>query len=99
MRRPQRGPLKPVCHRIPESGAIQDVIMAVSEGVLQSTPSCLGLLDALIKVLELAGGDVAPCGGAGSRRWTHDLADLGEREAHLAEQQDRPDECDRCFVV
>jgi hypothetical protein len=71
----------------------------VSEGVLESTPSRLGLLDAVIEVLELAGGDVAPCSGAGCRRRTHDLADLVEREAHLAEQEDRPDECDRGFVV
>ena len=69
----------------------------VSEGVPESTPSRLGLLDAVIEVLELADGDVAPCGGAGCRR-THDLADLAEREAHLAEQEDRPDECDRGFV-
>jgi hypothetical protein len=73
--------------------------MVVSEGVLESTPSRLGLLDAVIEVLKLAGGDVAPCGGAGCRRRTHDLADLVEREAHLAEQEDRPDECDRGFVV
>jgi hypothetical protein len=33
--------------------------MVVIEGVLQSTPSRLGLLDAVIEVLELAGGDVA----------------------------------------
>jgi hypothetical protein len=67
--------------------------------VPESTPSRLGLLDAVIEVLELAGGDLAPCGGAGCRRRTHDLADLVEREAHLAEQEDRPDECDRGFVV
>src|SRR5829696_10579566 len=73
--------------------------MVVSERVLQSTPSRLSLLNAVIEVLEHAGGDVAPCGGAGCRRRTHDLADLVEREAHLAEQQDRPDECDRGFVV
>jgi hypothetical protein len=67
--------------------------------VPESTPSRLRLLDAVIEVLELAGGDVAPCGGAGCRRRTHDLAYLVEREAHLAEQEDRPDECDRGFVV
>jgi 2'-5' RNA ligase len=71
----------------------------VSKGVPESTPSRLRLLDAVIEVLELAGGDVAPCGGAGCRRRTHDLAYLVEREAHLAEQEDRPDECDRGFVV
>jgi hypothetical protein len=73
--------------------------MVVSEGVLQSTPSRLGRLDAIIKVLELRGGDIAPCGGAGRRPGTHDLADLAEREAHLAKQQDRPHEFDRSFVV
>ncbi|HLM22317.1 MAG TPA: hypothetical protein VK390_12450 [Propionibacteriaceae bacterium] len=67
--------------------------------MLQSTPSRLSLLNAVIEVLEHAGGDVAPSGGAGCRRRTHDLADLVEREAHLAEQQDGPDECDRSFVV
>jgi hypothetical protein len=73
--------------------------MVVSEGVLESTPSRLGLLDAVIEVLKLAGGNVAPCGGAGCRPRTHDLTDLVEREAHLAEQEDRPDKCDRGFVV
>ena len=73
--------------------------MVMSEGVLESTPSRLGLLNAVIEVLELAGGDVAPSGGAGCRRRTQDLADLVEREAHLAEQEDRPNECDRGFVV
>jgi len=73
--------------------------MVVSEGVLESTPSRLGLLNAVIEVLELAGGDVAPSGGAGCRPRTHDLADLVEREAHLAEQQDGPNACDRSFVV
>ncbi|HLM21868.1 MAG TPA: hypothetical protein VK390_10125 [Propionibacteriaceae bacterium] len=67
--------------------------------MLESTPSRLGLLDAVIEVLELADGDLAPCGGVGCRRRTHDLADLVEREAHLAKQQDRPDERDRGFVV
>jgi hypothetical protein len=67
--------------------------------VPESTPSRLSLLDAVIEVLELADGDVAPCGGAGCRRRTHDLADLLEREAHLAEQQDRPNERDRIFVA
>src|SRR5215207_1096749 len=73
--------------------------MVVSERVLEGTPSRLSLLDAFIEVLELAGGEVAPCGRAGWRRRTHNLADLVEREAHLAEQQDRPDECDRGYVV
>ena len=73
--------------------------MVVSKGVPESTPSRLGLLDTVIEVLELAGGDVAPCGGVGCRRRMHDLADLVEREAHLAEQKDRPDEWDRGFVV
>jgi hypothetical protein len=73
--------------------------MAVSERVLQSTPSRLGLLDAVVEILELAGGDVAPFRGAGFQPRTHDLSDLVEREAHLAEQQDGPIECDRSFVV
>jgi hypothetical protein len=73
--------------------------MLVSEGVLQSTPSRLGLLDAVVEILELAGGDVAPFRGAGFQPRTHDLADLVEREAHLAEQEDSPDERDRSFVV
>ena len=55
--------------------------MVVREGVLESTPSRLGLLNAVVEVFELAGGDVAPCGGAGCRRRTHDLADLVERES------------------
>jgi hypothetical protein len=38
--------------------------MVMSEGVPESTPSRLGLLNAVIEVLELADGDVAPCGGA-----------------------------------
>jgi len=71
----------------------------VSEGVLQSTPSRLGLLDAVIEILELADGDVAPCRGAGYQPRTHDLADLVKREAHLAKQQNRPNECHRGFVV
>jgi hypothetical protein len=86
MRRPQRRPLKPVCDGVPESGAIAYIITVVSERVLESTPSRLGLLNVVIEVLELAGGAVAPCGGAGCRRRTHDLADLVEREAHLAKQ-------------
>jgi hypothetical protein len=67
--------------------------------VLEGTPSRLGRLDAVIEVLELTGGDLAPCRGAGCRRRTHDLTDLVEREAHFAEQEDRTDECDRGFVV
>jgi hypothetical protein len=66
---------------------------------VQSAPSRLGPLDAVIEVLELAGRDIAACGGAGCRPGMHDLADLVERESHLAEQQDRPHECDRSFVV
>jgi hypothetical protein len=73
--------------------------MVMSEGVPESTPSRLGLLNAVIEVLKLADGDVAPSGGAGCRRRTQDLADLVEREAHLAQQQDRPNECDRSFVI
>jgi hypothetical protein len=34
--------------------------MVVSEGMMQSTPSRLSRLDAVIEVLELAGGQVAP---------------------------------------
>jgi hypothetical protein len=64
--------------------------MVMSEGVLESTPSRLGLLNAVIEVLELADGDVAPCGGAGCRRRTQDLADLVEREAHLADKRIAP---------
>jgi hypothetical protein len=70
-----------------------------SQSVLQSTPSRLGLRDAVIEILELAGGDVAPCRGAGYQPRTHDLSDLLEREAHLAEQQNRPNQCHRGFVV
>jgi hypothetical protein len=84
MRRPQRHPLKPVCDGVRESGAIEYVII-VSEDVPEGTLSRLSLLDAVIEVLELAYGDVAPCRGAGPRRRTHDLAELVEREAHLAE--------------
>jgi hypothetical protein len=99
MRRPQRRPLKPVCDGVPESGAIADIITVVSERVLESTPSRLGLRNAVIEVLKLAGADVAPCGGAGCRPRTDNLADLVEREAHLAEQEDRSNERDRGFVV
>jgi hypothetical protein len=67
--------------------------------VLEGTPSRLSLLNAVIEVLKLADGDAAPCGGAGCRRRTHDLADLVEREAHLAKQEDRPNKCDRGFAV
>jgi hypothetical protein len=98
IRRLQRNSLKPVCHGVPESGAIEDVIMVVSEGVLESTPSRLGLLGAVIEVLELAGGDVAPWGGAGCRPRTHDLADRLS-ENLLFREVDHPDECDGGFVV
>ena len=73
--------------------------MVVSEGVPEGTPSRLGLLDTVIEILELAGGDVAPYAGAGRRRRTQDLADLAEREAHLAQQEDHPDTSDRRLVV
>jgi hypothetical protein len=35
--------------------------MVLIEGLLQGTPSRLSLLDAVIEVLEHAGGQVAPC--------------------------------------
>jgi hypothetical protein len=37
--------------------------MVMSEGVPESTPSRLGLLNAVIEVLKLADGDLAPCHG------------------------------------
>jgi hypothetical protein len=74
-------------------------MVVASEDVPEGTPGRLGLLDAVIEVPELAGRDVAPRAGSGCRRRTHHLADLPEREAHLAEQEDSPDERDRSFVV
>jgi hypothetical protein len=50
----------------------------VSERVLESTPSRLGLLNVVIEVLELAGGDVAPWGGppdAGRMIWRISLSE------------------------